>query len=677
MGMNSFLITLILLLVIIKNENYEPLNLDDFYYEVDPNYMNQVISNLTQLSEIYAYLDIIKNPPNSFHPKIDLKEELNKIDTTKSKLFYDFYRDIIRIIGKMKDIHTVVLPKKNQFLFYLACIPFSFGIKLDENKEYQIYIKKSSTCPFNYSDSELSKFIDDAANGKKSILSINDKEPFDFFQDFGKEFFSLKNEHARFTFILEFISKFPLYMIPFNITELNLKIKLSNNEEKTFPYFIYFDDEYGIYSKLEKLEYEWNYINKHFRCRVDEKNKLNVFYQNSFDDFDEKEMYDLIFNCSRLFHSNNYKIVGIECKNTGGYASLSTYLQQMLQPKICANRQLSTLRQNKYLESIFQNISNDFLDVKTCKHFKSFEEILEKNPDNYGNDIKHYRTKVLDEIPLELKLDMHQKRKELINTNNTKKPTDIIIFTDYNSISSTSVFLKGLQQTGGAIIVGYFGNPKNKKAIRDSGVSSSGDIDPSNLTPFKNLNELGIEIYFTSFEMYSYDYQDKNPIPQEYTSYIVDEHVDIYEEYSESNYQKFIDEANKIFEKYKTKCNKNNKLLLLENNNCLNIKGDKHTHGGYLCGDDGEWDNTKCQAYYCDLGYYYDTYQKKCIEDICTKSDNNENDDDGNNSWVLIITIIGLCLSLLIVIIFIIILYKRKSNINSEINEDFGLMESY
>ena len=331
---------------------------------------------------------------------------------------------------------------------------------------------------------------------------------------------------------------FPLYIIPFNETELNLKIKLSNNEERTFAYFIYFD-EYGIYPKLEKLEYEWNYITNGFRCRVDEKNKVNVFYQNAFDFFEmeEKEMLDIIYNCSKLFHSNNYKIVGIECKNLGGLGTLSSYLQQLIQPKICANRQLSTLRQSQYLEYIFENITNDFLDVKTCKHFKSFKEILEKDPYNYGNNIKHYRTKVLDEISLELKLDMHQKRKELINMNNTKKPTDIIIFIDYNSISATNIFLKGLQQTGGAIIVGYFGNPKNEISIRDSGVSSSGGIDYSYLTPFKNLNELGFVIYLTAFEMYSYDYQEKNPIPQEYTSFIVDEHVDIYEEYSESNYQ--------------------------------------------------------------------------------------------------------------------------------------------
>ena len=667
MKINSFLIIFILLLVIIKNEYFQILDLDDYYYEVDSNYMNQVISNLTQLIEAYVYLDIIKNPPNSIHPKIDLKEELNRIDTTKSKPFYDFIRDIKRVLGKMKDIHTFIFPIKNNFMYYGACIPFSFEIQFDENKEYQIYIKKSQSCPFNYSDSELNNFIDDAIIEKQSILSINDKEPFDFFQNFGKEFFSLKNEHAHFTNALESISFIALFLMPFNISELNLKIKLSNNEEKNFPYFIYFDDEH---MKPDKLEYEWNYVTSGFRCRVDEKNKLNVFYQNNFYfiDLEEKEMFDLVYNCSKLFHSNNYKIVGIESNNGGGDAILAGYLQQLLQPKICSNKKVYSLRKNKYLKSIFQNIKNNYLDATTCKNFQSFEEIFEENPDNYGNDIKHYRTKLFDAIPLKVKLDMHKKRKELINTNNTKKPTDIIIFTDYNSISAGSMFLKGLQQTGGAILVGYFGNPKNKNSKDDSGVSSSGGMDFGPITPVKNLNELGLGIGLTVYEMFSYDYQGKNPIPQEYTSYIVDEHVDIYEKYSESNYQKFIDEANKIFKKYQTKCNKDNKLLLLEDDNCLNIKGDKHTHGGYICGDNGEWDKTKCQAYYCDLGYYYDTYQKKCIEDICTKSDNNENDEDGdnddeNNSWVLIITIISECLSILIVICFIILLYKRKSNI--------------
>ena len=44
---------------------------------------------------------------------------------------------------------------------------------------------------------------------------------------------------------------------------------------------------------------------------------------------------------------------------------------------------------------------------------------------------------------------------KIIATGNTKKPTEIIIFTDGNDFSCESVFIKGLQVYGFAIVVGY------------------------------------------------------------------------------------------------------------------------------------------------------------------------------------------------------------------------------
>ena len=38
----------------------------------------------------------------------------------------------------------------------------------------------------------------------------------------------------------------------------------------------------------------------------------------------------------------------------------------------------------------------------------------------------------------------------LRNYNHLKKPTEILIFTDSYSFSTTSYFIKGLQETGGA-----------------------------------------------------------------------------------------------------------------------------------------------------------------------------------------------------------------------------------
>ena len=45
-------------------------------------------------------------------------------------------------------------------------------------------------------------------------------------------------------------------------------------------------------------------------------------------------------------------------------------------------------------------------------------------------------------------------------------------------------------------------------------------------------------------------------------------------------------------------------LMLMEDINVIEIKK--------------TWSNI-CKPFYCDIGYYYDTYQKKCIEDICTE----------------------------------------------------------
>ena len=465
-------------------------------------------------------------------------------------------------------------------------------------------------------------------------------------------------------------------MFPLNETEQNLTIKLSTNEEKTFPYFYFLNYTMdGFPREPEKIEYEWNYSTKEFRCRVDETNKLNVFYQNDFEfyDLETNEMLDIIYNCTKLFHSNNYKIVGIESKNEGGLIILATYLQQLLQPKICKNQIPTAIRNNTYLESVFKIYPN-LLDIKTCRPFKSFKDMLEHKPDNYGDNITHYRTKIIDLINLEDKADLYKKRKEFIETKNTKKPTDIIIFTDYYSISATSIFLKGLQQTGGAIIVGYFGNPKIKNVTRDSSINYSGAFLYSHIIPFINLNESGLMTHGPSFEFYSYDYQQNNPIPLEYISYPVDEHVNIYEPYSDSIYEKFIKEANRIFKKYENECNKDNKLLLLEDNKCYYIEDDNHAHGGYVCGDNGKWNKSKCQAFYCDLGYYYDTYQKKCIEDICIKSDD---DNDDNNSWIFIAIIVGVSLLIILSkIINFITRKKRKSKESTEKNENDRLMES-
>ena len=49
---------------------------------------------------------------------------------------------------------------------------------------------------------------------------------------------------------------------------------------------------------------------------------------------------------------------------------------------------------------------------------------------------------------------------------------------------------------------------------------------------------------------------------------------------------------------------------------CDAIINKTHMHGGFTCGEDGKW-TTTCEGYYCDDGYYFDSYTKTCVKDLC------------------------------------------------------------
>ena len=55
MKIDFIFITIFLLLVITKSQ-IDQANLNDLYFDVDSDYMNQVISNLTVYFETYVYL---------------------------------------------------------------------------------------------------------------------------------------------------------------------------------------------------------------------------------------------------------------------------------------------------------------------------------------------------------------------------------------------------------------------------------------------------------------------------------------------------------------------------------------------------------------------------------------------------------------------------------------------
>ena len=82
------------------------IDIDEFnvnYSEEDCIKVMEALKNI--LNQIYVYDDISKNPPNdSYYGVVNLTEEFEKIPTSNRK-YFDFYRDIKKVIAKVKDLH--------------------------------------------------------------------------------------------------------------------------------------------------------------------------------------------------------------------------------------------------------------------------------------------------------------------------------------------------------------------------------------------------------------------------------------------------------------------------------------------------------------------------------------------------------------------------------------------
>ena len=601
--------------------------------------------------EIYVYNDIAKNPPeipdhpNYHHKGIDLYRELqylNLDDPEDDDDFlnsYEIYQEIKRILCSTKDLHFKIYLNKTfermDFSYFHAYLPFKFIIK-EYNNEQRIFLEKNGDYFQNFTEEEK-KFIEEHLN--IPLKKINDIDPFDYIQNWS-QFLSTKNPHAQFTFIIDVIPFFFFYDYPvylWNITlneyefednkilRLSHKIISDKNYNDNFQSNIYINNNIKNEEKTKNLDWNVLYEEKlnnnsinFLKCRVDKENKVNVFVQNSFL-FDETRAIGKILNCAKLFLSNDYPIIIIENKNNGGRPKLAFFMLQLFQI-FSVERTYSSYRLNA--KEILKNEDINFIN-DTCEEINSISDLEEKT--DFYKEIEHKKTKPMIEIPNKSERDaLNHFREEFKNSTNLKKPTDILIFTDSFSYSSTSTLIKGFQNIGGAIIVGYFGNPKLKMDIFDSSQSDSVALYRDDLYKYmedivSEFEEVGFNISsITVREIFDDDYQKENPIPREYSFNPVDERVDIYSKYSDDIYDKFIEEGKKIYEKYHTGeyCNSKNDKVFLIDEKCKNINNLPHANGGYKCNNKGNtWNKTSCQPCYCDIGYYFDQYKQMCIEE--------------------------------------------------------------
>ena len=246
------------------------------------------------------------------------------------------------------------------------------------------------------------------------------------------------------------------------------------------------------------------------------------------------------------------------------------------------------------------------------KNIKKFEinEIVEID---YGEKNKGYITKPIEDLSWINSEIINYKK----NLKNIRKPTEILIYTDGYSFSAASTFLKYCQYYGGGIVAGFFGNPNEKNIPFDSGQSSSSIFINETLflqspSSYKKLHDKYNITLRMPGNQYFFDNLNLN-IPLEYIIMPVDERIEIYEHFKDNNYNLFIKEAKHIFNKYKIKCNPNNKKLVFVTNKCDGKFEDKYTHGGYECADNGFWSD-KCIPSFCDIGFVFNHKLKKCLK---------------------------------------------------------------
>ena len=641
-----------------------------------------LINSLVNILERYVFLDIAKKPPQpkeNYFNEVDLIKELKNINTKKRSL-YEFYRDVKSVICKSQDLHldinlerafTPDINLKNSAFIS----PITLSIK-DDN----VYALPSS---FGEDFFELNIMDIINSNIKNPVKTIKGLDPIEYIQKFNGNFKKLKNNHAQFTINKNIIVGSTISEFPFRKDELanielvystgrtvdvSYKVITSKDEKQLLSKFYDMPTNYNksyinynllrpkqfaleYYKKNSKIlkEIKWDKIfeNGILKCKVDSINNVNVIFQSTFMVNDLQASFLFLGECFDLFDDNNYPIVVIESNNNGGLIVLADYFKSFLNLNI-PNVNYMSLRYNDNVKNILPK-TLFVKDINTCK-YKMAEDLFIVNyvSDNYGkdkdnNEVIHKRTEIFDYSRAD-EIYFYNLRKK---SKNIRKPHEIIIFTDSFSFSATSIFIKGIQSNGGAIIVGYGGNPKQKDYFDSSqSPSSVQSISDSKDDLSQEIQKLGFSFSYPYMETFNkLDSKDEINYPLEYVVNLVDERVGFYNGYEDSLYQNFIDESLRIFDYYKERCNPNNKKLLKISEKCT--FSDSKMHGGYECNDKGYW-SENCIPSFCENGYRLDKKQNKCVEDICLKQRNEE------SKTFIIVTIVFFSLLILFIIIFLV-----------------------
>ena len=315
---------------------YEPKEVIDYFNSiiVEDTEAAFIIERLSKtFNDAYAYNELSKNPPNNYK-KVDIQKLFKEIKTN-NRTQYNFYQDIKKVLGQLEDLH-INFDLSSYIPLYNALYinqPLRLYIKIYNNKPrffgYSYHIDEAKSHFKN--NVEVFKIINNNLN--TPIYSINVKDPFDYITDFGKDYLSLKSPYATFVNNFnKFNSNFSFYSLPLSIEDLtNYTVVYDNNDTFTTDFITFTpiknnnnlqllfkiesEENNTIIKNNEIINWDVNF-NNIFKCRVDDNNKINVYYINSFGSQQDLNNYFLnIVECVKLFDNNTYPVILINSFN--------------------------------------------------------------------------------------------------------------------------------------------------------------------------------------------------------------------------------------------------------------------------------------------------------------------------------------------------------------------------
>ena len=719
---------------------------------LENNEYETILQNISKIFEnSYAFYDIAKNPPQpsfnkSYHKTVDLQERFKSLNV-KDINTYEFYQKISNVLADLKDPHIALYFQDSYIEDFNILSPFMYYIQ-EYNGKQRMFASCISQSYLKYFKDFAKVYEFCVTFYDLPIKTINGKDPFEYINNFGGNYLSTKNKHGTFTFKLNYNNDIRLSDYPLtekDLEQLNIVFEDDNDKEET----ITVNTDYKIHSSTididkeiqenqarrlgegrrvrskyysqnrknmekdkEKREKKRNKKNKFFEenqskrkleealtwtynaedmfmCTVDETNKINFYYVESFEPTDRNNYKEIIKKCVELIDKNAYPIVVVNELNNGGYISLAQLFMGVLSPLLPIDLFKGRLRATESLKDskeVNNYINSNLTSINTCQK-QTFADLLKDSVKPNYCENKLSQMFYINNVTLHDEIENIRK-----NMKNKRKPTEILVLTDGYSYSSSAFYIKYLQKMGGAIVAGYFGNPYSTEEFDSSQspspIFTSGLLNDFNPNESKNLYEkYRIILEFPGIQSF-YSLDDKD-VPLEYDVTPVDIRLDLYSVFNQYSFQNFTKSSKTILNDIKNKCFSTNKNLIMFSDECDKSFKNNYTHGGFTCNEKGEW-TKECVAAYCELGYSFDKKNKKCIKDVCssipipeikdddeqgTPSNEKESENGGKSSTALVVIIIVIILVLIVIAVLVVLLVKKKRlhsknvEFNKEIND--------